>query len=443
MKTAGFLFFLLGVMPAGRAFGQVPDSIAIQQMEQIESESSLFQESTFDQETYLQLKGLELGEAAGTLPQLELERLAAFTAEEAALSEQSPGDIYNNLYESLSENNLNSQIDMLGTGIVFEQASDEYVIYFDDVFEQMYGEDGLISLDNSGIFPEVSPETADGTSGMAGPSPLESQLPEELDGHDPSQFGTLLEVRDLNPLISWQKNMLINGRSVGLVVQKSQIHRITDTLYQLDVSGRLGDQFRLCPGELFVDQPVAGEGTTFVIGAKTLVTASHVFSQAIDNYAIVFGYELISKKGAYEVFIPVSNVYFPTKMVLDASEEDIAVYEVDRPLHVAPLPLSNRQIAPDKGVVYMIGHPLGLPKKVALNASVGENSNASYFYTSLDAFQGNSGSPVFLFGTNEVIGILVSGQKDYEWNGQCNRSTNCVPPHCRGEKVVRVQAVFR
>lgn len=434
MKTAGVLFALLGVMPAGSAFGQVPDSIAIQQMEQIESESSLFQESTFDQETYLQLKGLELGEAAGTLPQVELERLAAFTAEEAALSEQSPGDIYNNLYESLSENNLNSQIDMLGTGIVLDQASDEYAVYFDDVFKQMYGEDGLISLDDSGIFPEVSPGAAE---------VLESQLPEELDGQDPSQFGTLLEVRDLNPLISWQKSMLINGRSVGLVVQKSQIHRITDTLYQLDVSGRLGDQFRLCPGELFVDQPVAGEGTTFVIGAKTLVTASHVFSQSIDNYAIVFGYELISKKGAYEVFIPVSNVYFPTKMVLDASEEDIAVYEVDRPLHVTPLPLSNRQIAPDKSLVYMIGHPLGLPKKVALNASVGENSNASYFYTSLDAFQGNSGSPVFLFGTNEVIGILVSGQKDYEWNGQCNRSTNCVPPYCRGEKVVRIRAVFR
>jgi len=392
---------------------------------QIQQESATFQESELDQQTYTQLKGEELGEAAGLLPLEELQGVATFTGEEETKSQE---DIYNNLYENLSENNLNSQIDMLGTGIIFEQVIDENAVYFDDVFKQVYGEEALLSVDNTGLVAEVD---------------AESLLLETTDTQDPSQFGSLLEVRDLNPLISWQKNMLINGRSVGLVVEKSQIHRIADTLYQLDVSGRLGDQFRLCPGELFFDQPVAGEGTTFVIGAKTLVTASHVFSQAIDNYAIVFGYELISKKGAYEVFIPVSNVYFPTKIVLDASEEDITVYEVDRQLHVAPLPLSNRQIAPDKGLVYMIGHPMGLPKKVALNASVGENSNASYFYTSLDAFQGNSGSPVFLFGTNEVIGVLVSGQKDYEWNGQCNRSTNCVPPYCRGEKVMRIREIFR
>lgn len=405
---------------------------------QIDQQSVKFQESGQSQEDYVQAKALELGETAAELPQLERDRAAAFTAEGEPVE-----DVYNTLYESLDDNNLNSQIDMLGTGIIVEQVPDENAVYFDEVFKASFGEDALLSVDDTGIFPEISFESVDFQLVLENSVTLESLLLETTDTQDPSQFGTLLEVRDLNPLISWQKNMLINGRSVGLVVQKSQIHRITDTLYQLDVSGRLGDQFRLCPGELFVDQPVAGEGTTFVIGAKTLVTASHVFSQSIDNYAIVFGYELISKKGAYEVFIPVSNVYFPTKMVLDASEEDFAVYEVDRPLHVAPLPLSNRQIAPDKGVVYMIGHPLGLPKKVALNASVGENSNASYFYTSLDAFQGNSGSPVFLFGTNEVIGILVSGQKDYEWNGQCNRSTNCVPPYCRGEKVVRIRAVFR
>lgn len=430
MKTVSLLLFLSGLMFTGRTVGQTPDSLAIQQMEQIESESSLFQESELDQETYLQLKGLELGEAAGTLPQLELERVAAYTAEEAEAAEKSPEDIYNNLYENLDDNNLNSQIDMLGTGIVFEQVIDENAVYFDEVFKASFGEEALLTVDYTGK--------------SAGPDVfLDPLLSETLDGHDPSQFGTLLEVRDLNPLISWQKNMLINGRSVGLVVQKSQIHRITDTLYQLDVSGRLGDQFRLCPGELFVDQPVAGEGSTFAIGATTLVTASHVFSQSIESYAIVFGYELISKKGAYEVFIPVSNVYFPTKTILDASEEDITVYEVDRPLHVAPLPLSTRQATPDKGLVYMIGHPMGLPKKVALNASVGENSSASCFYTSLDAFQGNSGSPVFLFGTNEVIGILVSGQKDYVWNGQCNCSTNCVSFDCRGEKVMRIRQIFR
>lgn len=433
-----FLVFLYGVSTACAQVLTPDDSVNVQ----LQQQSATFQDPGFDQETYLQLKAAELNEAAGTLPIGELEGVAAFTGEEEPKSQE---DIYNSLSENLGTNNLNSQIDMLGTGIVFEQVLPEGdAVYFDDVFKAFYGEEGLISIGNTGIFEEYPLLESSGVVSIAEPATgWESLLTETSDGQDPSQFGTLLEVRDLNPLISWQKNMLINGRSIGLVVQKSQMHRITDTLYQLDVSGRLGDQFRLCPGELFVDQPVAGEGTTFVIGATTLVTASHVFSQSIENYAIIFGYELISKKGAYEVFIPISNVYFPTKTILDASEEDIVVYEVDRPLHVPPLPLSTRQAVPDKGLVYMIGHPMGLPKKVALNACIGENSSVSCFYTSLDAFQGNSGSPVFLFGTNEVIGILVSGQKDYEWNGQCNRSTNCAPPYCRGEKVMRVREVFR
>ena len=36
------------------------------------------------------------------------------------------------------------------------------------------------------------------------------------------------------------------------------------------------------------------------------------------------------------------------------------------------------------------------------------------FVTSLDAFGGNSGSGVFNANTFEMMGILVSGAKDYE-----------------------------
>lgn len=435
MKAAMLFLFLGSYMCSGRVEAQTLNDTL-----QLIEESATFYESALDQDTYIQLKGFELGEENEVLPQLELQRITAFTTDEQDISDQSSEEIFNNLYEQLSTNNLNDQLELLGTDYAFEDFStEEDPVYFDDwegSSQDVY-ENQPMEPSSSGLVSEnPSVENTNGES-------INALLQETADGQDPSQFGTLLEVRDLNPLISWQKNMLINGRSVGLVVEKSQIHRISDTLFQLDVSGLLGNQFRLCPGELFIDQPVAGEGTTFVIGTKTLITASHVFAQPIENYAIVFGYELISKKGAYEVFIPVSRVYFPTRIILDASEEDITVFEVDRPLHVSPLPLSTRQRVPDKGLVYMIGHPMGLPKKVAMNATVGENGNASYFYTSLDAFQGNSGSPVFLFGTNEVIGILVSGQKDYEWNGQCNQSTSCSPPYCRGEKVMRIQQIFR
>lgn len=85
---------------------------------------------------------------------------------------------------------------------------------------------------------------------------------------------------------------------------------------------------------------------------------------------------------------------------------------------------------------------MGLPMKVALNASMQGNTNPQFFYTSLDAFQGNSGSPVFQLDTHKVVGILVSGEIDYKWNGSCNASTLCRIPYCNGEKAIRIEQIM-
>lgn len=411
---------------------QNPDSLILQ----LQLESVQFNQTNLDQETYQQLKEAELLESTTQLPQTELERVAGFSSETTP-ENLSKDEIFESLQQNLSENMLLEQLNLsVEEGLTIEfieqpASADAFPVSTAALYDEVNQETFLQELNYT---PELTPE-------LITPFYGEELLLDPTED-DPSSFNRLLEIRDLNPLITWQKNMLINARSVGLVVEKNQIHRITDSLYQLDVAGKLGDRFRLCPDESFTDQPVAGEGTAFVIGTTTMVTASHVLTQLPEKYAIVFGYELISKKGAYEVFIPANNVFFPKRIVSDQSEEDILVFEVDRPLPANPLPISTRKSIPDNGLVYMIGHPLGLPKKVALNATVNENTNASFFYTTLDAFQGNSGSPVFLFGTNEVVGILVSGQKDYEWDGQCNQTVPCSPPNCRGEKVMRSFLLF-
>jgi len=58
--------------------------------------------------------------------------------------------------------------------------------------------------------------------------------------------------------------------------------------------------------------------------------------------------------------------------------------------------------------VYVIGHPLGLPLKVAPGGSV-EDISKAYFTAKLNVFSGNSGSPVFDSVTHEVIGIVAHG----------------------------------
>lgn len=410
------------------AFSQelTPDSLG---KIELQLKSAEYQLSEQDMESYIKSVESKLILEQQTFAIEQLSATAGFQAEqqEALTNEEA----VRTLNTTINENVLKSQLETVSFSeeVISETGTTES-FYFDS-----YSSGDYIEIEIQEVPPSGSVESTT--------SNVDLMKLQSLSENTASQFGALIEIRELNPLIKQQKDMLTNSRSVALVIEKSQIHQVSDTLYQLDVAGTLGKQFQLCEQERFFDQPVTGEGTAFAIGTKTLATASHVFSQSLENYVIVFGYELISKKGAYEVFIPASNVFFPKKYVIDAPEEDVAVFEVDRDLNVPALPLSNKSVVPDNSAVYMIGHPMGLPKKVALNAAVGENSNPLYFYTSLDAFQGNSGSPVFLWGTNEVIGILVSGQKDYEWNGQCNRSTNCSPPNCRGEKVIRIREIFR
>jgi len=56
--------------------------------------------------------------------------------------------------------------------------------------------------------------------------------------------------------------------------------------------------------------------------------------------------------------------------------------------------------------VFTIGHPFGLPAKLADNARAATDGDSSdYFTTSLDVFDGNSGSPVF--HNDEIVGVVI------------------------------------
>jgi hypothetical protein len=57
--------------------------------------------------------------------------------------------------------------------------------------------------------------------------------------------------------------------------------------------------------------------------------------------------------------------------------------------------------------LHIIGHPKGLPLKIAGNAVVTKQFTDRTFRSSLDNFKGNSGSPVFNSITHEVEGLLA------------------------------------
>lgn len=257
----------------------------------------------------------------------------------------------------------------------------------------------------------------------------------------PNQFDSRVEIRSINPNIPGAKDILRNARSVAVVVDRSRLVKVSTGYYQLDNSRTLGQIYQLCPGEAFKDQPVVGTGTAFVTGKHQMLTASHVFTGPLTNYAVVFGFELYNQTGALEPLISTDSVYFPKKITATSAQLDASLFETDRDLPSPPLTVYKGRNISTKQPVYMIGHPYGLPKKMAGNASVLSNNDPTTFYTSLDAFQGNSGSPVFDLATNALIGVLVGGETDFNWNGSCNVSTLCKFPYCQGEKVIRITAL--
>ena len=257
----------------------------------------------------------------------------------------------------------------------------------------------------------------------------------------PSQFDSRIEPRQLDPLIDWEQKILDNGKSVGLIVKRDNLYQLSDSIWKLGTGLTLGDKYKLCPGQAFATQPVAGEGTAFIITEKKFMTAAHVLTEPSTNYAVVFGFEMINRTGAYEAYIPASNIYDVSRITLKDDNSDIAVFETDRQINRKPLVISKASVV--KGnEVYMIGYPSGLPQKIAMNASVSDETNFLFFYTTLDAFQGNSGSPVFDFKSHEIIGILVSGGTDYKWNGNCNTVSVCRIPYCTGEKAIRIHGTL-
>ncbi len=92
---------------------------------------------------------------------------------------------------------------------------------------------------------------------------------------------------------------------------------------------------------------------------------------------------------------------------------------------------------PDRTPLVMVGHPSGLPQKIAGGARVRDNSASSHFVANTDSYGGNSGSPIFNELTSEVEGILVRGVADYVSEGNCYVSNHCSDAGCDGEDATR------
>ncbi len=209
----------------------------------------------------------------------------------------------------------------------------------------------------------------------------------------------------------------------------------------------LGDRYNLCADEPFRDQPTIAFCTGFLVDPSLVATAAHcVDVGSLASVRFVFGYEMSSPTTAV-TRISTTEIYRAIRIIgreIGTEGTDWAVVQLDRPVPNHPFVRIRRtgKIA-DAAGVHVIGHPSGLPKKHAGNATVRDNAPARFFSANLDTYGGNSGSPVFNTATHEVEGILVRGETDYVSNGACTVSNICPVNGCRGEDCTRTTEFAR
>ncbi len=203
----------------------------------------------------------------------------------------------------------------------------------------------------------------------------------------------------------------------------------------------------LCESEPFRSQHVFAQCTAFLVEDDVIVTAGHCINTGsrCESSMFVFNQALYDVNGRITV-IDKNNLYSCSEVIArryDPSQHvDIAIVKLDRAVvNSTPLDIyKNEQLLPDTDLT-IVGHPSGLPLKIASNGAIMPNSGDSFFRATLDAFAGNSGSPVFNTETGVVAGMHISGEIDYVKTGDCWVSKKCSNEECAGEVVMRSSAI--
>ena len=238
------------------------------------------------------------------------------------------------------------------------------------------------------------------------------------------------------PALSTNPKIHLYAQATAAMVDSEILRFIPDLNSYIFPTSTLGEDNEVCSTERFVNQTHIATCSGFLVAKDIIITAGHcVETQAdCDDFRWVFDYTsgstLLNQKDVYKC----KKIISRTKKDSFFSMRDYAIIQLDRAANDrTPLKVRTSGRVKKGTRLAMLGHPTGLPLKYDANARVAKHWNkfekktlvtrvqtffkrTSYFTANLDAFAGNSGSPVINMDTDEVEGILVSGGGDYTYD---------------------------
>jgi len=233
--------------------------------------------------------------------------------------------------------------------------------------------------------------------------------------------------------------------------------------YKLATIG-YGEALGLCPGEKFREQPIGAFCSGTLVGEDIVMTAGHCITDEAKcaDTKFVFGFNIDTDGGKARTAVTAKDIYGCKRIIkrdldkqasgiigtgmaiigalLNRAGPDYALVQLDRKVEGRkPLPVNREKNLQAGTKVFVIGHPVGLPLKVAGEASVRDAGSKAFFTTDLDTFGGNSGSAVFNASTNKIEGILVRGGTDFvDSPAGCKVQLKSGQNEGRGEAVTKI-----
>jgi hypothetical protein len=254
----------------------------------------------------------------------------------------------------------------------------------------------------------------------------------------------LREYGEFEPSHPWERVYLQAANATGALMDETLLTNqlvggvdlgITEWFYELEA---LGTTWPVCPWETGWGQPRLPSPvcTAFLVDSDMVATAAHCVQGTLVSHedslpchrlAMVFGF-VADENGSAPTSVDPDDVYECVELVDYArvEESDWALLRLNHVVTGRTPVTLNRTTEPVLGAeVFMVGHPKGLPLKIAKWGTVYDKGEFLW-ESRIDSNKGNSGSPVFNLASGAVAGIHSEHNTATHWWWGPEGSLDCV-----------------